>query len=62
MDSAEMGPLMKIEPQDILYTKVQLEDCEDIFYRTIERGELIPHLLFKQNGTECKKAGRHCIL
>ncbi len=29
---------MKIEPQDILYTKVQLEDCEDIFYRTIEKG------------------------
>ena len=51
----EMGPLMKIEPQDILYTKVQLEDCEDIFYRTIEKGERIPHLLFKQNGTECKK-------
>ena len=37
----EMGPLMKIEPQDILYTKVKLEDCEEIFHRTIERGELI---------------------
>lgn len=37
----EMGPLMRIEPMGILYTKVQLSDCEEIFYRTIERGDVI---------------------
>ena len=31
----EMGPLMRIEPQGILYTKVQPEDCDEIFHRTI---------------------------
>ena len=41
----EMGPLMRIEPMGILYTKVQLSDCEEIFYRTIERGDVIRHLL-----------------
>lgn len=51
----EMGPLMRIEPQGILYTKVQLEDCEEIFHRTIERGDPIRHLLFKQDGIEYKR-------
>ncbi|WP_368074738.1 ferredoxin, partial [uncultured Eubacterium sp.] len=50
----EMGPLMRIEPQGILYTKVQLEDCDEIFHRTIEKGEPIRHLLFKQDGIEYK--------
>ena len=51
----EMGPLMRIEPQGILYTKVQLEDCDAIFHRTIEKGDVIRHLLFKQDGIEYKK-------
>ena len=51
----EMGPLMRIEPQGILYTKVQLEDCDEIFHRTIEKGEPIRHLLFKQDGIEYKR-------
>ena len=45
---------MRIEPHGILYTKVQLEDCEEIFHRTIEKGEPIRHLLFKQDGIEYK--------
>lgn len=51
----EMGPLMRIEPQGILYTKVQLEDCDEIFHRTIEKGDIIRHLLFKQDGIEYQK-------
>lgn len=51
----EMGPLMRIEPLGILYTKVQLEDCEAIFERTIKKGEVIRHLLYKQNGIEYQK-------
>ena len=51
----EMGPLMRIEPAGILYTKVKPEDCDEIFHRTIEKGDVIRHLLFKQDGIEYKK-------
>lgn len=51
----EMGPLMRIEPHGILYTKVQPEDCDEIFHRTIEKGEPIRHLLFKGDGIEYQK-------
>lgn len=51
----EMGPLMRIEPMGVLYTKVKLEDCEAIFHRTIEKGDIIRHLLYKQNGMEYQK-------
>ena len=51
----EMGPLMRIEPLGILYTKVKLEDCEAIFKRTIKNGDVIRHLLYKQNGIEYQK-------
>lgn len=51
----EMGPLMRIEPMGILYTKVKLEDCEAIFERTIKNGDIIRHLLYKQNGIEYQK-------
>lgn len=51
----EMGPLVRIEPQGILYTKVQPEDCEAIYYRTILKGDVIRHLLYKQNGLEYQK-------
>ena len=46
---------MRIEPQGILYTKVQPEDCDEIFHRTIEKGDIIRHLLFKQDGIEYQK-------
>ena len=51
----EMGPLMRIEPQGILYTKVKPEDCDEIFHRTIEKGDIIRHLLFKQDGIEYQR-------
>lgn len=51
----EMGPLMRIEPLGILYTKVKLEDCEEIFERTIKHGNIIHHLLYKQDGVEYPK-------
>ncbi len=51
----EMGPLMRIEPAGILYTKVSLEDCEEIFEKTIKKGEVIGRLLYKQNGKEYQK-------
>lgn len=48
----EMGPLMRIEPMGILYTKVSVDDCEAIFERTIKKGDIIRHLLYKQDGLE----------
>ena len=51
----EMGPLMRIEPLGILYTKVKPEDCEEIFERTIKHGNIIHHLLYKQDGIEYPK-------
>ena len=51
----EMGPLMRIEPLGILYTKVKLSDCEEIYEKTICKGEIINRLLYKQNGVEYAK-------
>jgi len=51
----EMGPLMRIEPMGILYTKVKLEDVEEIFEETVKKGNIISRLLYKQNGVEYAK-------
>ena len=51
----EMGPLMRIEPLGVLYTKVKLEDCEEIFEKTIKNGEIVNRLIYKQNGVEYPK-------
>ena len=46
----EMGPLIRIEPEGYLYTKVKPEDCEEIVEKTIMRGEVIERLFYKQEG------------
>ena len=46
----EMGPLVRIEPQGWLYTKVKIYDCEEIIEKTIIGGEMIERLVYKQNG------------
>lgn len=46
----EMGPLIRLMPQGWLYTKVKLEDCEEIVEKTIIGGELIERLAYKQDG------------
>ena len=51
----EMGPLMRIEPMGILYTKVSVDDCEEIFEKTIKNGELISRLVYQQDGQEYPK-------
>lgn len=45
----EMGPLVRIEPQGWLYTKVKIDDCEEIVERTILGGEMIERLVYRQN-------------
>ncbi len=46
----EMGPLVRIEPYGWLYTKVKLEDCEEIIDRTVIGGESIERLAYHQEG------------
>lgn len=46
----EMGPLVRIEPQGWLYTKVKTEDCEEIIEKTILGGEYIERLGYLLDG------------
>jgi NADH-quinone oxidoreductase subunit F len=46
----EMGPLVLIEPEGYLYTKVTLEDCEAIVHKTILKGEICEHLVYHSQG------------
>ena len=45
----EMGPLVRIEPYNYLYLKVKLEDCEEIFEKTVLHGEPVTRLMYKQD-------------
>lgn len=51
----EMGPLMRIEPLGLLYTKVSVDDVEEIFEETIKKGNVVSRLVYKQNGQEYQK-------
>lgn len=52
----EMGPLVRIEPQGWLYTKVQLSDCKEIIEKTIVAGEHIERLAYQKcNGVNKKQ-------
>ena len=51
----QMGPLLHIEPGDILYTKVKVADVPEIVERTLQRGEVIDRLLYVH-----PKTGAHC--
>ena len=51
----EMGPLLRIDPQGWLYTKVKLEDCEEIVEKTIKNGEHIERLAYLKNDIIYKK-------
>lgn len=48
----EMGPLVRIEPMNVLYIKVKEEDCEEIFEKTVLGGEVISRLLYEMNGVK----------
>ena len=52
----EMGPLLRIEPMGWLYTKVKVEDCEDILEQSILNNEVVDRLVYRdQNGTAYPK-------
>lgn len=45
----ELGPLVRIDPEGWLYTKVQAGDCEEIVDRSIVGDELVTRLVYEQN-------------
>ena len=51
----EIGPLVCIEPLDILYAHVKVEDCDEIIEKTILGGEVIERLLHTQNGVSYQR-------
>lgn len=40
------GPFVKIFPEETLYTKVKVKDCDEIFEKDIMGGEVVERLLF----------------
>ncbi len=46
----EMGPLVHVEPQGILYIHVKPEDCHEILEKTVLGGEVIDRLVYKLDG------------
>lgn len=44
------GPLMRIEPMGLLYTKVNVDDCDEIVEKSIVGDEIIDRLVYHDNG------------
>ena len=51
----EMGPLVRIEPEGWLYTKVRTDDVQEIVEKTLIGGEFIERLGYHQNGELYKR-------
>lgn len=52
----EMGPLLRIEPMGWLYTKVKVDDCEEILEKSILNNEVVDRLVYRdQNGVAYAK-------
>ncbi len=49
----EIGPLVSIQPLNVLYTHVKVEDCDEIIEKTILNDEVIERLLYKGTGKTC---------
>ena len=53
----EMGPLVHIMPDDILYCKVKPKDVEELIATTLKKGDIIDRLLYKDPVSKQKKTG-----
>ncbi len=51
----ELGPLVRIEPYGWLYTKVKLEDCEEIVEKSILGDKLVSRLVYMQKEEYAKQ-------
>jgi NADH-quinone oxidoreductase subunit F len=43
----EMGPLVRIEPEGLLYVKVTVADVEEIIEETILQGKIVERLIYR---------------
>lgn len=50
----QMGPLVSVLPEDILYTKVKVEDVKEILEKSIIGGEVVERLCYSENGSVYK--------
>ncbi len=57
----QVGPLVHILPDDILYTHVKVKNVPDIVEKTFKAGEVIEDLLFVDPNTEKQQKGREDI-
>ena len=48
----ERGPLVIVQPEGILYTKVKPKSARTIIERTVKRGEVIESLLYRVPGSK----------
>ncbi len=55
------GPFVKIFPEETLYTKVKVEDAEEIIEKDIINGEVVERLLFVDPQTKARVARQHEI-
>ncbi len=51
----QMGPLLRIEPDGLLYVKVKPDDAAEIVEETLTKGKVIDRLLYTVPGTD-----KHC--
>ena len=53
----ELGPLVRIQKsgETIQYTKVQPDDCQEIFEKSVLGNEVIDRLLYQKGGLHCKR-------
>ncbi len=55
------GPLVRIEPEDILYTHVKLSDVEEIVQETLVKGHVVERLIYQNPVTGEKFSQEHEI-
>ncbi|MFZ5951480.1 MAG: NADH-ubiquinone oxidoreductase-F iron-sulfur binding region domain-containing protein [Candidatus Rifleibacteriota bacterium] len=57
----QMGPLVTILPENILYVRVKAADADEIVEKTLLNGEIIERLLYVDPNTSQKAKGSHEI-
>ncbi|MFP4565191.1 MAG: NADH-ubiquinone oxidoreductase-F iron-sulfur binding region domain-containing protein [Spirochaetaceae bacterium] len=57
----QVGPLVSIEPEGILYVRVSAADAEDIVGETLEGGRIVERLLYEDPRTGERKLGHASI-
>ncbi len=57
----QVGPLVHVMPEDILYTHVKPNQAADIVEKTLKGGEVIEELLFQEPGSDTRQKGRDDI-